>query len=565
MSTRFLPSKLFTGVLALGLAAVLGVSSGRTAEKTKETTPSKAVALSSEAWANAPRVPLTSAELDRLVDRELSDLKLQPTPLTTDEQFIRRVTLDLSGKLPRPSEVAEFIADKNPKKREALIDKLLAGDDYARHWAHYWREVIERRLTDQRGRLFARPFEDWLTAELKANKNWGELVRAMLTATGELRFEHPEKNPAAFFIASRMGTDAANEHAAEVSRVFLGIQIQCAQCHNHPYDQWKQVQFHELAAYFARLRERPIRDTSGTTPRIVGFELISARFGEHEMPNRDDPKKGTTVYPRFLDGKSPGKDLSDLQRRESLAAAVTDGNNFWFSAAYVNRVWGELLGQSFSNPVDDMGPQRQVVMRDVLVQLASSFRASEYDTRAFFRLVLNSTAYQRQLRTGESGDEHLHFAAMFPRRLSSEALWQSLVEVLGGMSRPDAAPPQGGGRGGPRLGFQGAFKETFAFDPSLKSDEIEGSIPQALMLMNNPGINQKIEARGTNYLAGILKSTQVDDDAVRKVYLHTLARKPTDRELDKCRAHIARAGSRGEAFEDILWALINSTEFQTKR
>jgi hypothetical protein len=187
--------------------------------------------------------------------------------------------------------------------------------------------------------------------------------------------------------------------------------------------------------------------------------------------------------------------------------------------------------------------------------------------KEMFRVVLNTQTYQRQLRPGESSDSHLHFAAAYPTRLRADALWDSLVSVLGSIGQP---PPAARARmmNGPfamRFGLEGLFKTEFGFDPSTKADEIEGSIPQALMLMNNPAINQKLQARGDTMLAGILKDNPQDEKAVTALYVRVLARKPTDRELAKSRDYIEKVGNRAEAFEDLLWALINSTEFQTKR
>jgi hypothetical protein len=203
----------------------------------------------------------------------------------------------------------------------------------------------------------------------------------------------------------------------------------------------------------------------------------------------------------------------------------------------------------------------------VLTRLAASFRATDYDVKAMFRTVMNSETYQRQIRLGESSEEHLHFAAVYPTRLRADALWESLVGVLGTFGGPGPNGPRpGAGPFAPRaFGLEGLFKDEFDFDPSAKADDVESSIPQALLLMNNPQINQKIQARGTNLLGRILTAYPDNDDALRMVYLRALARKPTDREIDRCRAHIKKADSRAEAFEDILWALINSTEFQTKR
>jgi hypothetical protein len=526
--------------------------------------PPRSALLKEEDWQKAPLVPLQPGELDALVASELQNSKIQPAPLTTDEQFLRRVSLDLTGQLPLPADVAEFVANPDSQKRAHLIDKLLASDEYTQHWARYWRDVLTARLNERRGLALVRPFEKWLSEQLKTNQGWDKIVRAMLTAEGTCEFEDDGKNGALFFLASHYGPDAANEQAAETARVFMGIQIQCAQCHDHPSDQWKRVQFHELAGYFARVRDQFVPGDKGQ--KRGGVRLVSLPRGEHEMPSSEDPKKSFLTPPRFLDGKAVAANLADHERRRTLANAVVSKNNYWFAGAYVNRVWGELMGQSFYQPVDDMGPHKEAVFAGVLTRLTGAFRGTNYDIKGLFRTILNSQTYQRQIRLGDSPDQHLHFAAAYPTRLRADALWDSLVSVLGSLGPPPANAPQGKAAvfAIPR-GLEGLFKQEFTFDPSLKPDEVEGSIPQALLLMNNPAVNQRIQARGTNLLARILKAYPDDDEALRMVYLRTLARKPTDKEMDRCRQYLKKVNNRAEAYEDILWALVNATEFQTKR
>jgi hypothetical protein len=527
--------------------------------------------LTAEAWQQAPWTPLEPGEIDRLVAKELQASHRTPAPRTTDEQFIRRATLDLTGELPTPAQVSAFVADADSHKRSGLIDRLLDSDAYATHWAHYWRDVVMARLADRRGLALARPFEVWLHDQFRRNTGWGEIARTIIAADGTYRFDGAGQGSPAFFLAAHRGKEADSERAAETSRVFLGIQIQCAQCHDHPFDQWKRVQFHELAGYFARLRERPVREGK----KVVGFAFVSAFRGEHEMPNKADPKKALITPPRFLDGTSPGNNLGDRQRRQALARSITDKKNYWFAAAYVNRMWGVLMGQAFYEPVDDLGPGREAIFPSVLTRLTGAFRGSNYDVKQLFRDVMNSETYQRQMRPSE-GTGHLHFAATYPTRLPADALWHSLVNVLGGFGPPagqaqrlaQARPkkPQAQGKGLPRpQQMQNAFEQEFAFDPSVRAEDVEGSISQALLLMNGPGLNQRMQARGPTMLARLLADHPDDGDAVEHLYLRALARKPTARELDKCRAYIDKVGNRAEAFEDLLWVLLNSTEFQTKR
>jgi hypothetical protein len=515
--------------------------------------------LETKDWLKASTAPLQSGEIDRLIGEQFKKAGLKPALLISDERFIRRVYLDVTGRLPMPADIKEFLADQRPDRRARLIDKLLTSEDYAEHWAIYWREVIASKVTDFKGLFGIRAFDLWMTEQLKVNRGWGDITRGLLTAGGEVDLAEPDKNGQVFFLATRFGMDAPVELAAETSRIFLGIQIQCAQCHDHPSDVWKRRQFHEFVAFFARTREQPIFDKE--KKRFTKVRLVSLPFAEHRMPGKEDPKKGTAVDPTFLDGKSPGPRLTDPQRRKALANAITARDNPWFAAAFVNRTWGLFMGQAFYQPIDDLGPMKEAVMPDVIARIAGSFRGNGYDIKQLFRDILNSEAYQREIRLGE---EHLLFAGRNPVRMDADTLFHVLAGTLGRFP----GPPPGAMGFGPFArfaGFEGQFKQEFGFDPSAKAEEIEGSIPQALLLMNSPAINQRIRAVGNNLLARILSAYPKNTDALEMVYLRTLARQPSAREQKRCVQYIARVGNRAEAFEDILWALINSTEFQTKR
>jgi hypothetical protein len=518
--------------------------------------------LDSKEWLKASTAPLAAGEIDRLIGEQLNKAGIKPAPLVGDELFVRRVYFDLTARLPAPADVKELLADNRPDKRARLIDKLLDSDEYADHWARYWRNVISSKTSDFKANFGIRGFDKWMTEQLKANRSWGKITRDLLTATGDIDLDEPEKNGPAYFISTRFGMDAPTELAAETSRIFLGIQIQCAQCHDHPSDVWKRRQFHEFAAFFARTREQPIFNKE--KKRFTGLKQISLPFAEHKMPSKEDPKKGTTMHPTFLDGKMAGIRLSDYQRRKALAEAVISRDNPWFAAAFVNRTWGLFLGQSFYQPIDDLGPMKEAVMPEVIARIAGAFRGNDYDIKQLFRDIMNSETYQRDIRRSDSPDEHVLFAGRNPVRMDADMLFNALTGSLGKFP----GPPTGKGPGGPfaRLfGFEGQFKQEFAYDPSAKAEEIEGSISQSLLLMNNPSINQRIRAKGDNLLARVLAAHAKDDEALKAVYVQTLTREPSAKELARCRDHIDRVGNRAEAFEDILWALINSTEFQMKR
>lgn len=525
------------------------------------------VSIMPTAWKTAPTSPLTPSELDHLLLAAQKEDQLKPAPRTTDEQFLRRVTLDLAGRLPTPKEIEAFVASKAPAKRAQVIDQLLASTEFNRTWARLWGDVVTARATEMRIRPFAAEFDAWLTAQMAANKNWGEIAHAIITARGALTddSENKDRNGATYFLLVHSGPEAANERAADTARVFMGVQIQCAQCHDHPSDIWKRHHFHELAAFFARLKERPIRDAG----KRQGIQLFSTPGGEHRMPDKDDPKKSYPTSPVFLTGTKPPSARSDGDRRQALADFMVSKDNYWFSAAFVNRTWGELMGQAFYEPVDNMGPLQNAHYPEILLRLAAHFRESNYDIRGLYRLIMNTEAYQRQARLGESPDQHLHFTGIYPARLPADALWEALDKALGSMAFPNRQLARR--EGGPknpivrRGGFEGLFKQLFAVDPSAKADEVEGSVPQALMLMNNPQINARMKAGRGNMLAEVLDRNPTDDAAIRDLYLRVLARKPTQRELKVAKDHLQQARSRAEGFEDLLWVLVNSTEFLTKR
>ena len=300
---------------------------------------------------------------------------------------------------------------------------------------------------------------------------------------------------------------------------------------------------------------------------------MSPKFLDGKMPKGAGPiinngPQGKGGFGKGVFGKGfGGGGMSDEARRAALAEQITDKENPWFAAAFVNRMWGEFMGQSFYTPIDDLGPQKEAMMPAVLARVAGSFRGNDYDIKQLIRDIMNSETYQRQIRPGEAGDDHLLFATRNPVRMNGNALWQTLNGAIGPFNQGKfgAAAPMGAfGRFGGG-GLEQQFKNEFSFDPSTKAEEIEGSISQALILMNNPQINAKIKAQNQNMLGRILANYPDNNEAVKVVYLRTLARRPTDRELARCNEHIKSVKTRAEAYEDILWALINSTEFQMKR
>jgi hypothetical protein len=515
--------------------------------------------------------PLEAAkQVDALLAQELfqsaGGATVELAPRTNDETFLRRVTLDLTGTLPSPGDVTAFALDRSPDKRAAVVAHLLADSNFGRNWARYWRDVILYRRNDERALLAARPAETYLTEKFNANAPWDAIARSFVTATGDVR----EEGRTAIIMA-QMGD--VNDVTSEMSRILLGVQIQCAQCHDHPTDRWKRQQFHELAAFFPRVQLRRRNGAGMLSFEVASFDdarrrrpqgMVGARGElEHYMPDLNDPTaQGALMTPRlFLSGQQLAEGETDLERRQALANWMTDAKNPWFAKAFVNRIWAELVGEGFYEPVDDLGPDRKCSAPAAMEALAGQFAARQFDVKWLFQTIVATAAYQRESRPRRNPDQ-IPFTANCSQRLRSDQIYDALYSALGGgaaaMSGPRQRPAGPYGLGGPRA----LFGAVFGYDPSDRREEISGSIPQALLLMNSPLVNQAIHARRPDHdLGRLLAETRDDDDMTGELYLRCLAREPNDKELAACRDYVGRVGDRAEAYEDIFWALVNSAEF----
>jgi hypothetical protein len=580
-----------------------------------------------------------AAEVDRLVESELKANDVEPAGLSVDEDFLRRVTLDLAGTLPSSRDVTLFGLNPDLAKREQAIERLLNSDEYAAAWARYWRDVIFGRATNMRAVLANQSFVDWMTDNLSENKGWDKIATEMLTATGDVR----ENGSTALIFAQEASPE---DVAGEVSRIFLGIQMQCANCHDHPWDRWKREEFHELAAFFPRISVRPIRednqlrsyevvsvdrsvnpqdrfrDLKENADRIFRFadrnkdgKLVKAEIGnspltrvfdallergdknkdgglsltelkavefpmpmqtgrgseEHFMADLNDPSSpGRKIEPKFfVTGYKPESGLADIDRRETFSEQLTSSKNEWFSRAFVNRMWAEMTGEGFYSPIDDMGPDRAASFPEVLDLLAAQFSSNGYDIRWLMKTITLTQTYQRKVRSADPGTESVPFASATATRLRGDQLYSSIITVLGNENTPGRGRGQQMGTGAGM--YRGArsprdqFSQLFGFDPSTPQADITGNIPQALFMMNSPLLATQINARGFTKLTGLLRRFPDNEDAINELYVMILSREASDRELKITTEYLAEVDNREEAFEDLMWSLLNSSEFLSKR
>ncbi len=465
----------------------------------------------------------SSSELDKQLESYVARETRTPfADICDDEAFLRRASIDLTGQIPDRKEIREFVADRNPRKRAELIDRLLSTEEYARKWARYWRSVVFYESAANRNSVNPQAFEDWLFEEFRAGRSWDLIVAQMLSAAPQRdRNRKPQDNgwqqnhgPNNFILSCERKPEVI---ASQTARLFMGISIGCAECHDHPFDQWKREQFHEMAAFFAP--------------------------GRYYMTELDDPASKTEMQARFLLGEKPPEYLKGDHRRVALAGYLMyNPDNYWFARAFVNRIWNELLGDGFYS-VDSLGPDKEVQHQLVVNRLAATFRYNEFDIRWLFRTIMNTRAYQREIATIHS--EKDLFTSVRPARLRSYEVADNIERLVG--ETPN---------------LRRAIDQAFDQNPSVPQRDLEGSIQQALLMMNNTTLHSRLN---NGPLVKELKQIKHDDALIREAFLGTLARAPTAVETGRYQRHLERSTNRQEAIEDIVWVLVNSAEFVTKR
>jgi hypothetical protein len=495
---------------------------------------------------------LTLPELNALLAKELPGGQA-----IDDELFIRRVYLDVIGRPPTMSERADFLADKNAQRRTKLIDRLLDSPEFGKNWAVYWSDTISFHVPPpELTFLKYDDFKAWLAGKFNDDAGWDATVREILSASGKLK-----DNPAATFVGFHQGRPA--KLAAETARVFLGLQLQCAECHDHKFDHWKREEFHALAAFFARTEcKLPWNSADNAVVKDKGK-------GEYTMPPAFDPrKKGTLMQPVFLTGDTLDDGKNDSERRTFLAEKLTRPDSPWLAKAYVNRVWARLMGRGFFDPVDNMADYQQHLFPKVHLALAAHFTANGFKTKDLYRLILTSEAYQSALPLGKKLGEK-PAVVMAPRKLSGDEVFESLVRAIG---LPNVTPPAQ--KAPPGVRFPPPPKSTrdlvydrFAYDTSLCPEEVSRNMNQAMFMMNNDQVAAQIKAGAESgtLLAKLLAAESDDKKAVEQLFEQVLARRASDKEVQIALEHIRSVGSRGEGFEDLLWSLINTAEFTTRR
>jgi hypothetical protein len=485
--------------------------------------------------------PLALAKrIDEEINKKLTSEKIPASPKADDAEFLRRIYLDLTGTIPPADKAAAFIDSSDANKRAKLIDELLAGEGFGRHMADIWDNLLFLRTSDNRA-VQREPLTKWLEEKFNAGVPWDMIVTDVLTATGT-----QEDNGAATYFLSTL---TADKMVDSTTRVFMGIKMECAQCHNHPFTGWKQNEYWGMAAFFMKVRvQGNPKNGKGATPDVNE----SGRGRQRNLP-----ESAKTVPAKFFHGEEP-KVTSSEPLRPVLAKWLTSPDNKYFSRAWANRVWGQMVGSGIINPIDDMHEERVASHPELLAELSKQFAASGFDVKFLYRAICNSEAYQRTSRpaAGNEKDATL-FSHMAIKAFTPEQLYDSLVAVLGepgGKGNP-ARGGGAGGKGAPRSP-RDQFVAFFSPGESSKATDYEEGIPQALRLMNHPYTSRGAMTKARDLAKGLSK-----EKAIEKLYLSSLSRRPSADEMAKMQSYIAKTDSPDAAYADILWALMNSSEF----
>jgi hypothetical protein len=483
--------------------------------------------------------------IDELVQAKWKKLTLTPSPLADDETFLRRAFLDCIGTLPTPSEVREFLADTDPQKRAKWVDRILARNEYADFWAVKWGDLLRNQRKgsreNQRG-TFA--FHAWIRNALATNMPYDQFVRNILAAQGTVD-QHP---PVIWYRTVRNLTHQTNDTA----QLFLGTRINCAQCHHHPYEKWSQDDYYQLQAFFGRMGRK--NGESAQEPAIFVRPDGAVR----------NPVTGKVMPPRGLDG--PELTISeDEDPRQKLVDWMVNADNPFFARAICNRLWGHFMSRGLVEPVDDMRVTNPPSNPELLDALARDFIEHKFNLKHLIRTIMVSTAYQLSAEPNANNiHDQQNYARAYPRRLLAEVMLDGICQVTGVEENFNGLPRGTRTIQLPDESVQSYFLDTFGRPTRETPCECErpreANLAQALHLLNSNEVQSKV-GNPNGRLAALLKEKKDNAALTEELYLWVYGRRPRPEELKTVSAYVAEQKERKAAFEDLLWAMLNSKEF----
>lgn len=513
---------------------------------------------------------LTVAEIDRLVASGWTKGKVRPAEPADDSEFLRRLSLDLRGRIPDPSEAAEFLADETPNKRTRKIDEIIKSEEFAGYWSILWAQILTGKpIADRFYGYYL--FQEYLRQALLRDQPFDRLASEIIGADGWI-----DKRPSVFF---NYRWRDPQDLAAATSRIFLGVQIRCAQCHNHPFDQWKSQDFWGFAAFFARttiyFSERGEKFYDGDGNEYDRYRMYEESSGE--VADRLSTGQHPVNLPtRFLASAAPAPRTA--HRRKLLAKWIASKDNPWFSRAIVNRVWGHFMGRGFVHPVDNFTVEGQPSHPDLLDRWARDFAHGGFRLRRLIRQITLTRAYQLDCRIeGERPKEEL-FAVAPRKRLTSLQLFMSIAQATGieydlkeattisgteggEMENPETAEEQPGDSG--ESGEQAGEVDITMSEADYHSEfNVISPIETVLLQFNSTLVSHGLLVGWQ--IQGVMGNESLPENRIDWLFLSSLSRYPTDDEKAFFLELVKGTPDDPETYQRILWVLLNSTEFSYK-
>ena len=492
--------------------------------------------------------------VDRLIEARHASESVTAAPVSDDSEYLRRVYLDLGGRIPRSARVRKFLASTDPAKRRVVVDELLDSSLYVVHFSNVWRKaLLPEAGADPQARVLVPGFEAWLRQKLADDTSYAAMVREIVTVPltrtenlGQLPQPGTRPSPLAFYQAKQIKPENL---AASTARTFLGIRIECAQCHDHPFDEWKQGEFWSFAAFFAGMQRE------GRGGFLAAISEVTERR-ELQIPGTD-----RSVGPMYLDGSTPAT-KETRGARQLLADWMITSSNPYFARAAVNRLWAHQFGIGLVDPPDDFTSDNPASHPDVLNLLATEFAAHGFDVRFILRVLSATDAYGRTSRlTDPSQVDARLFSRMSVKGLSPEQIFDSLAQATGYL--PTAADGQlsvPGGAGSVRSEFLELFR-----DESTRPTEQRTTILQALALMNGSFVSDATSLERSRTLAAVAEFPLLGTaERIESLYLVSLGRRPRKAEQSRLVGYVERGGvtsDADQALADVFWSLLNSSEF----
>jgi hypothetical protein len=516
-------------------------------------------------------------EINKQIRQVWLDNQMSPSPPASDHEWCRRLFLDVLGRVPSVAELRAFVASREPDKKAKLVDKLLQDEvyleEYARNWTTIWTNILIGRTggTEQNTLINREGMQKYLRDTFASNKPYDQMVREIVSATGSTTPGEPNFNGATNFYVMKLDENAA-QATAMTAKIFLGLQVQCTQCHNHPFNDWKQQKFWEFNAFFRQTKAN--RKQMPGMRMVQSVDLVNVDFkGEDRGGSANEAiifyelRNGllSSAFPVFVDGKEGSRsgNASYANRRNELANMIVGSE--YMEKTIANRMWHHFLGYGFTKPIDDMGPHNTPTHPELLDYLGKEVRKANFDLKQLMKWIALSEAYSLSSRItpANKGDDPLlgetpKFTHFYLRNMRAEELYESLIVAT------EAEKTKGDYAEQEKLKSQWLqqFNQTFGNDEGDEQTTFNGTIPQALMMMNGDLVKKAVSTDSGSFLQKVAGSNMRPADKIDFLFQSALGRSPNgDEVLAANQLMVLRGGNSAAALQDIFWAALNSNEF----